>query len=32
LQDRHPRSLDVKRRACFHTGSRRLPRRRGCVS
>ena len=31
-QDRHPRSLDVKRRACFRAAARRLPRRRGCGS
>jgi Protein of unknown function (DUF2637) len=27
---RHPRGLDVKRRACFPGEARRLPRRRGC--
>ena len=27
--DRHPRSLNVKRRACFRGWARRLPRRRG---
>jgi putative transposase len=30
IRDRDARSLNVKRRACFRGGARRLPRRRGC--